>query len=375
MTRRRLPTAVAGLIWLLSGSAVAQGAATVGAAVSAIRYDGFLGSAAAVLSPALRYDRPRQSLAAQGDLILFESGNAVLQGSAAGVWLSPAVGKLRGELGGVAGASAYAAEPTAGHILGRARAHLMGVARGVWVGGALGRSYVGGTPYPGSELGLGVWLVAGGLGFTATVTRTHAVDSTFVDLRGAARWTRAALELTGNAGARTATPGSATTLYGELTARVSVTRTIALVVSGGRFPGEPLRRTLGGRHVTAGLEVSLLARPTAPAPLVEALGRRRDRPDPGTATRLSVVAGPGDTRTLRVQAPGARSVELMGDFTDWQPVALRPLEDGMWELTLELTPGVYRVNVRLGGGPWLVPLGTRGEEGDFGEPVGVVVVW
>ena len=26
-------------------------------------------------------------------------------------------------------------------------------------------------------------------------------------------------------------------------------------------------------------------------------------------------------------------------------------------------------------GPWLVPLGIRMEEGEFGEPVGVVVVW
>ena len=135
MTGRRLPTAAAGVVWLLLGSTIAaQGRATLDAAVSAIRYDGFLGSAAAFLAPALHYDRLRVSLAAQGELIMFESGNTVVQGSAAGTWLSPAVGKLRGELGGVGGASAYADAPTAGHLLGRARAHLMGATRGAWIG-------------------------------------------------------------------------------------------------------------------------------------------------------------------------------------------------------------------------------------------------
>jgi hypothetical protein len=64
----------------------------------------------------------------------------------------------------------------------------------------------------------------------------------------------------------------------------------------------------------------------------------------------------------------------MGDFTDWQPVALTHTGAGAWEIRLPLTPGVHRVNVRVDGGAWSVPAGARREESEFGGVVGVVVV-
>jgi hypothetical protein len=41
---------------------------------------------------------------------------------------------------------------------------------------------------------------------------------------------------------------------------------------------------------------------------------------------------------------------------------------------MALTPGVHRLNVRIDGGAWLVPVGARPEESDFGDKVGVIVV-
>jgi hypothetical protein len=67
-------------------------------------------------------------------------------------------------------------------------------------------------------------------------------------------------------------------------------------------------------------------------------------------------------------------VEVMGDFTDWQPIALAPTGDGRYRFAMGLPAGVYRFNVRVDGGPWGVPEGAGRSPDDFGGSVGVVVV-
>jgi len=109
---------------------------------------------------------------------------------------------------------------------------------------------------------------------------------------------------------------------------------------------------------------------------VRALFRELERPgapDPGEA-RLTVPTSLNDLHTIRVEAPGAQEVEITADFTDWQPMTLRRNSSGDWEITLRITPGVHRVNVRLNGGSWIVPRGLRVEVGDFGGGVGILVV-
>jgi 1,4-alpha-glucan branching enzyme len=91
------------------------------------------------------------------------------------------------------------------------------------------------------------------------------------------------------------------------------------------------------------------------------------------APRLEVQGG-GERKTLRIRAPAAKSVELMGDITDWAPVRLHLVEPGLWETELELPPGVHRVNIRVDGGPWVAPGGTRVERTEFGGSVGILVV-
>src|SRR5207249_3683102 len=54
----------------------------------------------------------------------------------------------------------------------------------------------------------------------------------------------------------------------------------------------------------------------------------------------------------------AATVELAGDFTDWQPVALQPTSEGAWESVQHIPGGVHRVNVRIDGGRWTAPAGT-----------------
>jgi 1,4-alpha-glucan branching enzyme len=77
---------------------------------------------------------------------------------------------------------------------------------------------------------------------------------------------------------------------------------------------------------------------------------------------------------LRVQAPGARRVELNGDFTGWQPTALASSPGGSWTLTVPLAPGTYQVNLRIDDGPWMVPAGLLPLTDEFGGRVGLLVI-
>ena len=51
------------------------------------------------------------------------------------------------------------------------------------------------------------------------------------------------------------------------------------------------------------------------------------------------------------RAPGALSVQLVGDFTHWQksPISLRKDADGLWRATVQLAPGVYHYRFLVDG--------------------------
>src|SRR5205085_548231 len=93
--------------WSLVGvrAPAAQTTGTIDVGVSSVRYDGFLPSAAASVSPALRWERPAGILTARGTYLRFESGHRSLQSLVAGSFLiRPAEHRWRGELGGSLGA-------------------------------------------------------------------------------------------------------------------------------------------------------------------------------------------------------------------------------------------------------------------------------
>lgn len=104
-------------------------------------------------------------------------------------------------------------------------------------------------------------------------------------------------------------------------------------------------------------------------------GTRRAIP-PATSSRptLSIVGAEGDaTRRLRVHAPSARRVEVMGDFTGWEGVALSG-SDGDFALDVALRPGTHRLLVRVDGGDWTVPANLPSVPDDLGGRVGLLAV-
>jgi 1,4-alpha-glucan branching enzyme len=76
-------------------------------------------------------------------------------------------------------------------------------------------------------------------------------------------------------------------------------------------------------------------------------------------------------RTLRVRAPRASSVELAGDVTNWEPLALTSTGDGWWVITISVPSGVHQVSFRLDHGRWLSPPGTLAVTDEFGGAAGM----
>ena len=85
------------------------------------------------------------------------------------------------------------------------------------------------------------------------------------------------------------------------------------------------------------------------------------------------VSGDSVTRMIQVQAPGARSVEVMGDFTEWLPVQLVGT-GGVFSMNAPMTAGNRRLVVRIDGGPWVPPSNTPVVDDDFGGRVGLLLV-
>jgi len=354
----------------------AQVTATADVAFGAIEYEGFLGSAALTLTPALRYDARNFSVAAQGNWVVFESGRTLVQGAAAAAWLTPPVGPLRGEVSGFGGVATYAEAPASGYGLLRGRIHVVRGTAGAWAGGGLGGSYAGTTDVGTSEIAAGGWLVGRGLTVTAALTRGAAADSAFLDYAMSARWQRGVLELEGLAGARLASDFDDAGLFGEAQARLALTRLIAAQVSAGYYRVDPLRGAVAGRWISGGFRVSLWPRRSAVTPPDERLRATVRLPSliPADAPELRLASAALGVRVITIHAPRAASVELAADFTDWQPVQLQPAGRDTWRLDLTLAPGVYRLNVRIDGGPWSVPRGATPQADEFGSVVGLVVV-
>jgi len=109
-----------------------------------------------------------------------------------------------------------------------------------------------------------------------------------------------------------------------------------------------------------------------------AVGMRFFEPSPARsraerAGPIVLVTGAREQRVLVVRAPGAHSVEVMADFTGWEPVALAPAASG-FARGFTLSTGTHRVVVRLDGGAWRPATNTPAVDDDLGGRVGLLVV-
>jgi hypothetical protein len=135
------------------------------------------------------------------------------------------------------------------------------------------------------------------------------------------------------------------------------------VVAGGVVGPENVLAPVSGSRFFAGIRLATGSSLT-PAP-----------PVPKERATLAFRVVPGVvTTTLEIRAPGARSVELVGDFTDWVPLALSTSGGGEWSVTRAIEPGIHRVRVRINGGEWSPPPGLPRSLDMFGGEVGVLTI-
>jgi hypothetical protein len=144
----------------------------------------------------------------------------------------------------------------------------------------------------------------------------------------------------------------------SLTAAFWQTETRAWTVSLSRSPPDWVRGADAARWIAVGMRFY----ERSPASVRAA----RIRP-------LLAVGGDAEHRVIRVRATGARTVELMADFTEWKPVTLTPGHDG-FDAVLPIASGTHRVLVRVDGGRWRPAANTPAVDDDLGGRVGLLVM-
>ena len=376
-TRRAWAASVTAAWSLLSvRTAVAQMTGTVDLGVSTVHYDGFLPSGAAAVTPVLRWDRPAGMLTASGTYLRFESGHRSLQGLLAGSFLTPpAAHAWRGEFAASAGASRYLDFASFWHVVAEARLHRLGAERGLWVGGTAGTTSYGTAPRPVIAADVGVWARRSEVTLRLAVNHAQVGDTTYTDLESSAHAGRGPVALEAKLGARVWSRGGGRGVYGEGSATVWVGGRTAVVISGGRYATDPISGSITGRYLSAALRVRTAApRRAFPRDPAVLHARGADGATVLRAARLEVHADRNRAVRLVVRVASAALVEIAGDFTDWQPVALGSASPDTWEVTLPVPSGVHRLDVRIDGGAWIVPAGTTRAPDDYGGDVGIFVV-
>ncbi|HYU09761.1 MAG TPA: glycogen-binding domain-containing protein [Gemmatimonadales bacterium] len=357
--------------------------ATLDGGVSAVKYDGFLLSGAASLTPSVRWDHPggRGFISGRSTYLRFESGNRSIDMSVSGSWFTPPARHWRGELGIASGASDYASIASFSHGVAEARIHLLGAGRGGWISATLGRTSFGAGSRPVGVVAMGVWLLRTDLAMFAALDRSFIGDTAYTDVRSSARLQRGAVTFEGAIGARVLSRGGGRGVYGEATTTVPLGRRTAVVLSGGRYPTDAVSGSIAARYVTLALRLGAIgmrrAAPRAlPVQIQPNSGSDGSTIDPPADMRLEMRMGAEDDVGLTIYAPGASAVEISGDFTDWRPVPLsrKQINGDAWEARFHIPRGIHRINVRRDGGPWMAPAGTTRSNDDYDGEVGVFVL-
>jgi hypothetical protein len=178
------------------------------------------------------------------------------------------------------------------------------------------------------------------------------------------RWRISSLDFDASLGRRFSRSTAETTIWG-LSASRSIAPSLALVAAAGRAGSDPVTSVPGAKYFALGLRLKVGSPVLAPLP--SAASRT-------TAAPFQIGPAVAAGREIVIQAADARAVELAGDFTDWKPVALQRWGEDGWRALLPISPGLHRLAIRIDGGAWRAPAGTRPITSEFGGEVAEVVV-
>lgn len=170
-------------------------------------------------------------------------------------------------------------------------------------------------------------------------------------------WTVGPITFDGEAGRRFGSALTAQTFW-HAAMMFHMAPALAVTANAGYAPADPLFGLRGGRYTMLGLRVEV---------------PRRLHDDSRAGSRIVKKTPTGVL--LRFTLPSSvRHATLSGDLTGWRPLELSRRSDGQWYAWVENRPGVYRVNIQIDEGMWLVPDGIPYVDDGFGGRVGILVL-
>lgn len=296
-------------------------------------------------------------------------------GSAQGSVLTPARAAFRGEFHGGGSLTTYGEGSGSGQLLGGARLHFARRAAGAWVGAGAGsvKDPIGWRSTSVAEIG--GWLQLPRTVAQAVVLPVRIAGGIrYTDAEATVRFDNSRVELTAVAGLRSAIAGydESTTAWASVNAVSWISSALGITAGVGSYPTDPGQDFPAARYVSLGVRYSprSVRRPVSVLS-ADVLGATARAAPPA----MTVTSGSAGPRTISYRVPGARRVEIMGDFTDWTPVQMSPSQpSGSWAISVPITSGVHQVNVRIDGGAWTVPEGLTAIRDEFGGSVGILLI-
>lgn len=152
-----------------------------------------------------------------------------------------------------------------------------------------------------------------------------------------------------------------TDAWASADATVWMTTRSALVVSIGRTLDDVVRGVPRTRFASVALRIAAQSH-------VEAARRTR-----GAGPQVTAERSADGRQRVDVVVGSADRVELMADFTDWNPVVLEHV-GGVWRLERTVKPGLHRMALRIDGGEWIAPGNLPHATDDLGGVVGLITI-
>ncbi|HPV77527.1 MAG TPA: hypothetical protein PLX31_21700 [Gemmatimonadaceae bacterium] len=355
-----------------------------------VDYSNGLTLGALTLTETLALERASGSLFATGLVSLFNDGRWSMQGGltgsrfsapiAAGGILRPWFRAVRGELSLNTTSTAQQGFMPTLQLLSQARLHLLADDYSMRGGAAITRTFDG-FAWRTTVLGdAGGWARVGDavVSYTATPMQLQYGD-VLGDNEATVSWSRGRVTYDASLGVRLGEAQQGTAGWGSLTTTWSLRAGALATASVGSYPIDLIQGLPGGRYAAFALRLpagglkalrARPARPLAPPP--------PERPELPITERLALVIGPPldslSLREVRVWAPGIRTVELLGDFTEWVPVPLIRQPNGEWRGYYHVTPGIHRINLRLNREEFDVPVNLAKVKDEFTGDVGLIIV-
>ena len=326
-----------------------------------------------------RYATPELALATNGVAAMTPDDRFTGQGVFTASRFAPPTRRWRWELSGTASAFGLSNQAPAFAWQALAREHWTGSLGGLFIGGAYGKVTEGGVASEVSGAHAGGYLRFDSWGQDELSMALAYIDAQRAPETGnrfryrdaLAFWTHRArwLELSAGAGARGGDLGGGKVQsWASGSAVVWLAERTGLVFAGGRALADPARGVPSVRYLSISLRLGGNGPRGGPS-----LHVRREASDDGEG-RLDVRSSDDSLRVVAVRLPRATTVELMGDFTDWEAVPMTKLPNGEWTLERWIAPGSHRVAIRIDGGGWTIPPNLPRVADDFGGEAGLVTV-